>query len=229
MLFRFPAAKGATATIPIVMGYSNDPVAQGFVASLSRPGGNVTGVSATIEVNAKFLELLRTVVTGATRVAVLMNPRTAAHTPVLENLRAAGRTHNTTILPVSAHSSEEIERGFVQMRRERAQGVIVPADALFMTQRLQIARLALSSKLPSVFANREYVEAGGLMSYGQPLSEFFRQAAMYVDKILKGAKPGDLPVEQPTKFELFINMKTVKALGLKIPPELILRADRVIE
>jgi putative ABC transport system substrate-binding protein len=227
--FAVPAAKRATATIPIVMGYSNDPVGQGYVASLSRPGGNVTGVSATREVQAKFLELLKSVVPKATRVAVLMNPDGSSQVSVMEILQTAGRQMSITILPISARSPEEIDSGFAKMKRERAQGIIVPSDALYVRQRLQIAQLALSGKLPSIFANGEYVEAGGLMSYGQPLFEFYRRAASYVDRILKGAKPADLPVEQPTKFELLINMKTAKALGLNIPSELLLRADRVIE
>ena len=224
-----PAAKRASATIPIVMGASTDPVLNGYVASLSRPGGNVTGLTGMVEVNAKFLELLKSIVPAAIRFAFLLNPGATHHLAVLEILQAAGRKQRITILPVSARSPEEIDRGFAQMKRERAQGVIVPSDAFFVTQRFQISRLALSNKLPSIFANGEYVEAGGLMSYGQPLFEFYRKAAAYVDKILKGAKPADLPIEQPTKFELLINMKTAKALGLKIPTELLLRVDRAIE
>ena len=224
-----PAAKRATATIPIVMGMSGDPVRDGYVASLSRPGGNVTGLSATAEVIAKYLELLKSIVPGASRVAVLRNSVNANHRGNLEILQTAGRKLHTTILLVSAGTPEEIDRGFAQMKREGAQGIIVLADALFVKQRSQITRLALTNKLPSIFPNGEYVEVGGLMSYGQPLFEFYRRAAGYVDKILKGAKPADLPIEQPTKFELLINMKTAKALGIKIPQSVLLRADRVIE
>jgi putative ABC transport system substrate-binding protein len=227
--FAVPAAKRATATIPIVMAYSVDPVGAGYVQSLSRPGGNITGLAATNEVSGKFLEFLKSIAPGASRVAFLVNANNPTHPAILEILRATGQKLGIAIVPISVRNPEEIERGFAEMRRERAQGIIVPADGLFITQRTQISRLALSNKLPSIFANGDYVEAGGLMSYGQPYSEYLRRAAGYVDKILKGAKPGDLPVEQPTKFELLINMKTANTLGLKIPSELLLRADRIVE
>lgn len=227
--FAVPAAKRATGTIPIVMGYSADPVAAGYVASLARPGGNVTGVSATIETNVKLLELLRTLAAGASRVAVLTNAGNPIHPAILELLQAAGQRAAVTILSASAANPNGIESAFAQLTREGAQGVIVPPDALFTKQRAQIAAKALDYRLPTIFAHREYVEAGGLMSYGQPLSLTYRYAARYVDKILKGAKPADLPVEQPTTFELVINMKTAKALGLTIPQSLLLRANRVIE
>jgi putative ABC transport system substrate-binding protein len=227
--FAVPATKRATATIPIVMGYSADPVGSGYVASLARPGGNVTGVSATIEVHEKQLELLRAIPPGASRVAVLVNADNPIHPAILEKLRSAGGRLGATILAVSVRTPEDIERGFARMKREGAEALIVPPDALFTKQRVQITRMVLDNRLPSVFANREYVDAGGLMSYGQPLSEYYRRAATYVDKILKGAKPADLPVEQPTKFELVINLKTAKALGITIPASILLRADRVIE
>jgi putative ABC transport system substrate-binding protein len=182
-----------------------------------------------MEVFAKFPELLKNMVPGALRVAVLVNRDNLASDVILKVLQTAGRKLSITILPVSARIPEEIDRGFTQMKRERAQGIIVPGDAFFLMQRLHIAELALRNRLPSIFSTSEYVEAGGLMSYGQSLSEFYRQAATFVDKILKGAKPGDLPIEQPTKFDLTINGRTAKALGVKIPSELLLRADKVIE
>ena len=224
-----PAAKRATATIPIVIGTATDPVRSGFVASLSRPGGNITGLSSTSEVYVKCLDLLKNIVPGATRVAVLVNPGNPGHIALLEMLHPAARTVGVTILPVNARSQEEIERGFAQMKRERAQGLIVPSDSFFFKQRSPIAELAARNRLPSIYSSREYVEAGGLMSYGQPLSEFYRHAAAYVDKIFKGANPGDLPVEQPTRFEMAINGRIAKELSIKIPSELLLRADEVIE
>ena len=224
-----PAAKSATAAIPIVIASSYDAVGQGLVASLARPGGNVTGVSATIEETVKFLELLKIIAPGATRVALLGNPLAPSYAPVLESLQAAGRKLRVTILPVRARNREEIDRGFDQIKRERAHGLIVPSDAFILTQRFLISDFALRNKLPSMFGQPEYAEAGGLMSYGQALSEYYRFAATYVDKILKGAKPSDLPLEQPTKFDFVINDRTAKALGIKIPQELLLRADRVIE
>ncbi|MBI2751981.1 MAG: ABC transporter substrate-binding protein [Betaproteobacteria bacterium] len=227
--FAVPAAKRATATIPIVMGYSADPVGAGYVTSLARPGGNVTGVSATIEANVKLLQLLRTIAPAASRVAVLTNVDNPIHPAILEMLQTASGRLGATILAVGVRMPEDIERGFARMKRDGAQALIVPPDALFTKQRAQIAAVALVNRLPSIFANREYVEAGGLVSYGQPLSVSYRHAATYVDKILKGAKPADLPVEQPTKFELVINGKTAKTLGITIPSELLLRADRVIE
>jgi putative ABC transport system substrate-binding protein len=225
-----PAAKRATDTIPIVMGSSANPERLGYVVSLARPGGNVTGLSSMVESYEKILELLKSIVPGLSRVAVLLNTDAPKQASIrLETLQASAQKLGTTILPVLVRSPEEIDSGFDLMKRERAQGIIVSADALFVKQRLQITRLALTNKLPSIYANGEYVEAGGLMSYGQPLYEYYRQAAAYVDKILKGAKPADLPIEQPTKFELLINLNTAKALGLRIPSELLLRADRVIE
>jgi len=223
-------AKTATNIIPIVMGASTDPVGAGYIASLARPGGNITGVASSADdFSAKHLELLLTVAPNATRVAVLFNPNPSNTRIVTRDVQAAGDKLNVKLLRIEAHTPEEIERGFITMTRQGAQAVIVVFDALFMRQRQRIAELALKHRLPWITAQREYVEAGGLISYGEPLAESYRRAAAYVVKILKGAKPGDLPVEQPRIFELWINRKTAKALGLTIPQELLLRADNVIE
>ena len=163
------------------------------------------------------------------RVAVLVNPDNSSHVTILKSLQAAAQKTNVKILPVEARTPQEIEAAFSLTAKERAGAIIVGVDPFFRQQRYQIAALANKHRLPSIFPNREFVEAGGLMSYGQNVLDHYRRAATYVDKILKGAKPGDLPVEQPTKFELVINMKTAKALGIKIPQSILLRADKVIE
>ena len=224
------AAKQATSTIPIVMVGLGDPVASGFVASLSRPGGNVTGLSnLTVELSVKYLELLQAVAPKLRRVAVLLNPNNPAHTDVLRNVQASAKTSGVRVIPVEARTEAEIEAAFGAMTRSSAGALIIEADSFFVSQVQQIAGLALKHKLPSIYVNRGYAEAGGLMSYGQDLTEIFRRAAIYVDKIFKGAKPGELPVEQATKVELVINHKTAKALGITISKELLLRADEVIE
>jgi putative ABC transport system substrate-binding protein len=223
-------AQRATTTIPIVIAASVDPVGSGFVKSLARPGGNITGLSlATSDFSPKHLELLMTAVPKLSRVAVLVSPDNSAHPGVLKSVQAASQKLGVQVLPVNARTPEDIERGFAMMKRERAEAVIVAADAFFFLQRRQIAELALRHRLASMASNREYAAAGGLMSYGQNIADFYRRAATFVDKILKGAKPGELPIEQPTIFELVINLKTAKALGLAIPQELLLRADKVIE
>jgi putative ABC transport system substrate-binding protein len=223
-------AQRATTTIPIVIAASVDPVGSGFVKSLARPGGNITGLSlATSDFSPKHLELLMTAVPKLSRVAVLVSPDNSAHPGVLKSVQAASQKLGVQVLPVNARTPEDIERGFAMMKRERAEAVIVAADAFFFLQRRQIAELALRHRLASMASNREYAAAGGLMSYGQNIADFYRRAATFVDKILKGAKPGELPIEQPAIFELIINRKTAEALGLAIPQELLLRADRVIE
>lgn len=223
-------AQRATTTIPIVIAASVDPVGSGFVKSLARPGGNITGLSlATSDFSPKHLELLMTAVPKLSRVAVLVNPDNSAHPGVLKSVQAAAQKLGVQVLPVTARTPEDIERGFAMMKRERAEAVIVAADAFFVLQRRQIVELALKHRLASMATNREYAAAGGLMSYGQNVADFYRRAATFVDKILKGAKPGDLPIDQPTIFELVINRKTAKTLGITIPQELLLRADRVIE
>jgi putative ABC transport system substrate-binding protein len=224
------AAQKATTTIPIVFPSTGDPVGSGFVASLARPGGNITGLSNTnLDVSAKLLELLIAMAPRLSRVAVLGNPGSSTHSAILRSVQAAALTRvGVRVLSVEARTREEIERSFVLMTQERADGVIVAADAFLNAQAGHIAPLALKHRLPSISQPRVYAEAGGLMSYGQNTAESYRHAATYVDKILKGAKPADLPVEQPTKFELVVNLKTAKALGLKIPESIRIRADEVI-
>ena len=224
------AAQQATTTIPIVMATAADPVGAGFVASLSRPGGNITGLSTiNVDLSSKYLELLRVAVPKLSRVAVLVHPSHPNHPDILKKIQAAAKTTGVKVSPVEASTASQVETAFGAMTREHAGALIVLPDAFFTTQVRQIAELAVKNRLPSMFWSRELAEAGGLMSYGQNLAEFFQRAATYVDKIFKGAKPADLPVEQPTKLELVINRKTAKALGLTISNELLLRADKVIE
>jgi putative ABC transport system substrate-binding protein len=224
------AAHQATATIPIVMVAVPDPVGEGFATSLSRPGGNITGLSNIVtELSIKHLELLRTAVPKLSRVAVLINPLNPSDSLILEQIQGAAYARGVKVFPVEATSASQIEAGFGAMTRERAGALIVAADSYFDVQRDQITQLAIKNRLPTIFSSREMTEAGGLMSYGQDLAEHYRRAATYVDKILKGAKPGDLPIEQPTVLELVINRRIAKALGLTIPQELLLRADSVIE
>ncbi len=224
------AAQKATTTIPIVMGSNADPVGSGFVKSLAQPSSNITGISIiTGDISPKQLEMLLSMVPKLSRVAFLLNPANTAHAGNLKGLQAAAQENGVKILPMRVRTPGEIENAFSVMTHQNAGAVIVPPDALFVQQYRQIVELAAKNSLPSVSAIREFVDAGGLMSYGPNLTENYRRAATYVDKILKGAKPGDLPVEQPTKFELLINGKTAKALGITIPQSMLLRADRVIE
>jgi len=224
------AAQKATTTIPIVFGGANDPVGSGFVKSLARPAGNITGLSnVSVEMSPKLLEMLLSTMPKLSRVAVLMNPSNSGHATMLKNVQAAAQKANVKVLPVEARTPQEIETGFSVMTKENAKAVIVVRDALFNQQVRQIAELAAKNRLSSIAQIREYVDAGGLMSYGPSITDSYRRAATYVDKIFKGAKPGDLPVEQPTKFELFINRKTAKALGLTVPQSLLISADKVIE
>jgi putative tryptophan/tyrosine transport system substrate-binding protein len=224
------AAKQATTSLPIVMGAASDPVSSGLVASLARPGGNLTGLSLNaVDVSSKHIELVKSVVPKIVRVAVLTNPGIPAHLAVVKNLQAAAQQVGIRILVVDARTADEIQRGFSRIKSAGAEAVIVVIDAFFDSQRRQIVELTARNRLPSVFALRLAVEAGGLLSYGPNLEDSYRRAASYVDKILKGAKPGDLPVEQPTRFELVINLKTAKALGVAVPQSLLLSADQVIE
>jgi putative tryptophan/tyrosine transport system substrate-binding protein len=224
------AAHQATATIPIVMVAVPDPIGEGFAKSLSRPGGNITGLTNIVtEISVKHLELLRIAVPKLARVVVLINPLNPSDSLILEQIQGAAFSIGVKVISVEASTAKQIEAGFAAMIRERTQALIVAADAYFDVQRDQISKLAVANRLPAISSNREMTEAGGLMSYGQDLGEHYRRAATYVDKILKGAKPGDLPIEQPTVLKLVINRKTAKALGLSIPQELVLRADRVIE
>jgi putative ABC transport system substrate-binding protein len=224
------AAQQATATIPIVFATASDPVGNGFAASLARPGGNLTGLSnSNLDVSAKTLELLKAVSPKMSRVAVLRNPGDPSEAALLRTIHAAARQIGVESFSVDARTLEEIERAFAAMKRERADDLVIAADAVFSMQRQQIAELAIKYRLPSITQSVIYAKAGGLMSYGQDLAEDYRRAAVYVDKILKGAKPGELPIEQPTRFRLVINAKTARALGLPIPQSLLVRADEVIE
>jgi len=225
------AVKRETQTIPIVMAISSDPVGTGFVASLARPGGNVTGNSTiSPELSGKRLELLREVVPGLSRVAFLWNPDVrGAVLDYKETEGAAGSLH-LQLQSVEVVRAEDLDRAFSAVTKERAQALIMPAaNPVGFANRGQIASFAQKNRLPSMYAQREYVDAGGLMSYGPNTPDMFRRAATYVDKILKGTKPADLPVEQPMKFELVINLKTAKQIDLTIPPNVLARADTVIK
>lgn len=224
------AAQKATTTIPIVMANGGDPVGQGFVKSLSHPGGNITGNSSmSSEFGPKHLEMLLGVAPKISRVTVLVFPASSGHARILKEVETAAQKRNIRIRSAAASTPGEVDKAFVSMAKEKSQAFIVAQHPLFNRQARQIAELALKYRLPSIAGIREYAEAGGLISYGANAADGFRWAATYVDKILKGAKPADLPVEQPTKFDLFINRKTAKALGLTIPPSLLVSADKVIE
>jgi putative ABC transport system substrate-binding protein len=222
------AAKRATTTIPIVMVNATDPVEAALVSSLARPGGNVTGLSQqlTPEICAKQLQLLKEVLTKAVRVAVL---RSSATTVALRDYEAAGRTLELQVKIVNVRDRDDQKRACATMARERVDALVVPADPFLFTERLRVVEGAREHRLPAMCATREFVEAGALMSYSVRLSEQFRRAALFVDKILRGASPATLPVESPSQYELIINLKTAKALGLTIPPSLLLRADQVLE
>jgi putative ABC transport system substrate-binding protein len=221
------AAKKATSTVPIVIVVTADAVQSGLIESLARPGGNITGLTLmTRETQAKQLEILREAIPKAARVSVLRNGAAAGS---VQELERAARLLQIQLQLLMARSTEEIEDAFPTMIRGRSDAFLVVSDPLFYRQRTQLAELAAKARLPGMFPVREYVEVGGLMAYGESFAHNHRRAAVYVDKILKGAKPADLPVEQPTKFELVINLKTAKALGLTIPPSLLARADEVIQ
>ena len=224
------AAQKATATLPVVMANVADPVGSGFVRSLAHPGGNLTGLTnISDDISPKQLEMLLGMVPGLSRVAVLMNPANPAQSTFLKSVQAAAQKSNVKILVAEARTAQEIARAFSMMSRENAGAVIVGGDGLFLQHQRQVAELAGKHRLPSISARRENVEAGYLMSYGTNSMDIYRRAATYVDKIFKGARPADLPVEQPTKFELVINARTAKALGLTIPQSLLISADKVIE
>jgi putative tryptophan/tyrosine transport system substrate-binding protein len=224
------AAQKATATIPIVMGSAADPVASGFVKSLARPGANITGLSTVVtDVSPKRLELLLNVVPTVSRVAVLVDPNDSSHAAIFKSLQAAAKKAGITVLAMEAKTPQEIETAFSLMVREKAGGLIVVGGGVFNQQEGQIAELAVKKRIPSISSRVEYAKVGGLMSYGDNRAESFRHVAMFVDKILKGAKPSELPVEQPTIFELLVNGKTAKALGLKFPQSILVSADKVIE
>jgi putative tryptophan/tyrosine transport system substrate-binding protein len=225
------AAKKATGTIPIVMINVSDPVELGLVASLAHPGGNITGVSYSVGVETfgKALELLKESVPYVRRVAFLSNPASAARAPVIRDVKVAALSLGVQLQLVEAREPNEFDAAFVAMAGDRTQAILVAADSMFIIHRARLADLAARNRLPAMYGLREHVEAGGLMSYGPSSVANYRRAAFFVDKILKGAQPADLPIEQPTEFELVINLKSAKALGLTIPPSLLLRADQVIE
>jgi putative ABC transport system substrate-binding protein len=224
------AAKRATNTTPIVMAYVGDAVGQGLVQSLARPGGNITGHSYLFpELVTKRLELLKEILPKVTEVVVLWNPTNPAQQTALNALELAARSFMVQLHPMTARHRSEFESVFSAIAQKGADALVVLDDGLFVYHRAEIANLALQSRLPTAHGLRDEVDAGGLIAYGPSLSDLARRAAIFVDKILKGAKPGDLPVEQPTKFELVVNLRTAKALGLTIPPTLLARADEVIE
>ena len=224
------AARRATAAIPIVFASSGDAVATGLVASLARPGGNVTGLTIIApELAGKRLELLREAMPRFTRLAVLWNSANPVVVPEFKETQVAARTLGVQIQSVEVTDPGGFAGAFSAMRGKQPDGLIVLSDAMFLSQNAQIVALAAKSRLPAMYAESEFIVAGGLMSYGSNLVVQYRRAATYVDKILRGAKPADLPVEQPTKFELVINVKTAKALGIEIPQSILVRADKVIE
>ena len=227
------AAKQATRTLPIVFASAPDPVENGLVTSLARPGGNVTGLSALAkELVGKRLEQLKQAVPGVSRVAVLWQPGAfgeRTERDMLKGAEVAARALGVRLQFVEARGPEDFDRAFSEMTREHAGALTVLSSSMFFDERRRLVDLAAKNRLPALYPTRESVDAGGLMSYGPNLADSFRRAAGYVDKILRGAKPGDLPIEQPTKYELVINLKTAKALGLTIPPSLLQRADEVIQ
>jgi putative tryptophan/tyrosine transport system substrate-binding protein len=224
------AAKAATSTIPIVMAAIGDALGTGLVASLARPGGNITGLSAlNPELEGKRLELLKEAVPTLTRVAFLWNPDHPLHQVVLQDTQWAAQALGVSLHLVGVPGYTDFEAAFAAMTREGAEALIVAPDAVFVLHRARIAALAAQHRLPAIYLHRDHVHAGGLMAYGPSYHDLFRRAATYVDKILKGATPADLPVEQTMRFELLINLKTAEALGLTLPPLLLLRADEVIK
>ena len=225
------AARNATRTIPIVMINVGDPVGLGLVASLARPAGNVTGTSFSVglETFGKGAELLKEMVPNVRRVAVLSNPTNPAQPIAIKNLKSTAQALGLQILLVEARDPDDFDGVFAEIAKERAEALLVVAESLFLRHPTPLADLALKYRLPSMYGFRENVTAGGLIAYGPSLSHTARRAATFVDKILKGAKPAELPVEQPTKFELVINLRTAKSLGITIPQSLLLRADEVIQ
>src|SRR6266550_1033098 len=224
------AAKRATSAVPIIFMSHADPLRSGHVTSLAQPGGNITGLSLMMtETNVKGLELLKEAVPGLSRRAVIWDPATPSHEPGLRAVEAAGPSLGVQVQPVSVRSANEYDSAFMTIVRDRADAVLVLSTSLFIAGAQPLAELALAHKLPSLFGPKHHVTAGGLMSYSPDRADNWRRGAIYVDKILRGAKPADLPVQQPTKFELVINLKTATALGLTVPQSLLARADEVIE
>jgi putative ABC transport system substrate-binding protein len=224
------AAKNATQLIPIVMAHGSDPVALGYVESLARPGRNITGLTHLApELGGKRLELLKDMIAGLTRVAVLTDPGTGGHGPQIKELEIAAPALGLQLRAVQVRAPDELEGAFSSMVADRAGAFIGLQQPTLDRLRGRIVKLAAKNRLPAMYPNKEYVDLGGLMSYAADIVSMFRRAASYVDKILKGAKPADVPVEQPTKFELVISLKTAKQIGLTIPPNVLARADKVIK
>ena len=224
------AAKAATFMIPIVMAQDSDPVADGFVASLARPGGNITGLSTFApELGGKRLEILREVLAKLARVGVLGNSTSRGNAPVMREMELAAKVLKVQLQYLDVLEPKDIGIAFQVASKGRADAVLTLASAILSTQRAQIIELAVKNRLPAMYHNSQFVEAGGLMAYSANLTDLFHRSATYVDKILKGRKPADLPVEQPTKFELVINLKAAKQIDLKIPPNVLARADKVIK
>ena len=224
------AAKTATGTIPIVMASTADPVALGLAASLARPGGNVTGLaSSVVDLYGKRLQLLKEVVPGARRVAILSNPAASTQPLSVTNLKGAAQSLGVSLQFLEVRAVDEFDGAFGAMAKHRAEAIVIVADPLFGTHATRLAELVTKARLPSIYAARGEFEPGGLIFYGASVPQQLRQAAVYVDKILKGAKPGDLAIEQPNKIDLAINLRTARALGVTVPPTVLLRADEVIE
>lgn len=223
------SAKQATATIPIVMSYDDDPVGNGFVASLARPGRNITGLATLApELSGKQLELLREIVPKLSRVAVIGNATRPGSPQALREVNLAGDAVGVQLQYLEIQAPKDIEIAFRAASQEHAEGVLVLTTPVLISRRKQVAELAVKDRLPTIYGRPEYVEDGGLLSYATSFTDLSRRAAIYVDKILKGAKPAELPVEQPTKFELIINLKAAKQIGLTIPPSVLARADKII-
>jgi putative ABC transport system substrate-binding protein len=224
------AAKQATTTIPIVMGTVGNPLGSGIVTNLVRPGANITGLSSrAAELEAKRLQLLNEAVPGLSQVAILSNPTNRYIPLALESARQGAQVLGVSLTVYAVHDTATLDAAFQTLTKDRPDAVMVPADTFLVRQRSRIAQFAIENKLPSVYTFREHVEAGGLLAYTPNYHDLFRRAANYVDRILKGTKPGELPIEQPTKFNLLINLKTARTLGLILPPKLLARADEVIE
>ena len=224
------AAKRATAIIPIVATLTTDPVGEGFAQSLARPGGNVTGMSTGNDDTAqKLVELLVLAAPRIKRIAVIMNASISTHPPLLARVETAAKQSGKRVVPMGVRTPQDIERGFAAIARDHVDGMIILADSFLLAQRAQIAALTLKHRLPSIYPQRQYAEAGGLLSYGADFNDNFRRAGIFVDKIFRGTKPGDIPFEQPTRYYLVVNQKTANALGVRITGELLTRADKVIE
>ena len=224
------AAKQATTTIPIVMGVIGDPLGIGIVTNLAHPGGNVTGLSlSSAELEAKRLQLLKELVPGLSRVAILFNPTNHYMPLALQSARKGAQMLHVSLAIYEVHDTTTLDAAFVTLTKVRPDALMIPADTFLVSQRSRIAQFAIENKLPSVYSFRQHIEAGGLIAYTPNYHDLFRRAASYVDKILKGAKPGELPIAQPTKFELVINLTTAKALGLVIPRALLASADQLME